>query len=515
MLYMLIKKDLQSLLKNANKNSEEENKATDKELISSGNTGKFVDMRDNGFVMVGSHSGYVDVTHKKSIVKSIKELFDIYDEKVEYSVYSGNTIVITKILEDSTPVYDDNDGTIQEIRDNGYVLISNLKAVNGTYGFVQGIIDYDKSIVKNYYELKELFDHEIKYNKNDDNTISIIEVLDMDDKELAKVLKHANNNSSAKIVSSGNIGTFQLMQENGYVMISGSNSGTKGYINFTHEKSIVKTYNELSKCYSETIEYSICDDERIVITKIISNNDSEYGEDVFKFHDIRDNGYIGASSASEQYNKNYNGYIDYNKSIVKNFDQLSAIYDYPVELRKESDGKISVVRVLGISENDLQIILNGTNDNKTTKKLSSSDNVGYIKDLKKDGKITLITNKKEVNGVVDYNVEGSVVNGYDDLMNFYEQDLVYSIYDDNTIGIMSIKGDEKNTRYGVVDRIGIDGQGVVIKDDKGGLVGTGVDYEKSIVKNVDELKGLIGKRVKYIWAEADKLTIVRILDLSN
>ena len=247
----------------------------------------------------------------------------------------------------------------------------------------------------------------------------------------------------------------------------------------------------------------------------IAINETTYGEDVFKFHDIRDNGYIGASSASEQYNKNYNGYIDYNKSIVKNFDQLSAIYDYPVELRKESDGKISVVRVLGISENDLQIILNGTNDNKTTKKLSSSDNVGYIKDLKKDGKITLITNKKEVNGVVDYNVEGSVVNGYDDLMNFYEQDLVYSIYDDNTIGIMSIKGDEKNTRYGVVDRIGIDGQGVVIKDDKGGLVGTGVDYEKSIVKNVDELKGLIGKRVKYIWAEADKLTIVRILDLSN
>ena len=62
-------------------------------------SGQFVDMRDNRYVMINtdstSYSGYVDFEGKGSIVKNMNELFNIYDEIVNFSVYSDDSIVIT------------------------------------------------------------------------------------------------------------------------------------------------------------------------------------------------------------------------------------------------------------------------------------------------------------------------------------------------------------------------------------------------------------------------------------
>ena len=295
-------KELQSLLKNANKNSEEENKATDKELISSGNTGKFVDMRDNGFVMVGSHSGYVDVTHKNSIVKSIKELFDIYDEKVEYSVYSDNSIVITKILkdgsEDDITKYEETDLTISVDKVNSpfektdSIKISfNRDLKNNEFyeaslskkGSPDGInfIDYAKKTGKVItISGKDIFsaiekNAFIGINKIDGASVTItIRVLYYTDdgysrllfeKPINLTLKEEIIQEEKKLVQESS-GQFVDMRDNRYVMINTDSTSYSGYVDFEGKGSIVKNMNELFNIYDEIVNFSVYSDDSIVIT---------------------------------------------------------------------------------------------------------------------------------------------------------------------------------------------------------------------------------------------------------
>ena len=339
---------------------------------------------------------------------------------------STNTAILTNKNEqktdNQTQKTNNKTGTFFDVRGNGYLGISDSEGAA-----IDGYINYNDSIVKNTSELFAITDYTIEYKINDDKTISIIGVQGISNEELKTKLSEANKNDSKKLETEG-IGKFSIMQDDNYVVIEGiaNNSGTRGYVDYGSNESVVSSTKELFDIYNKRVGFKKYDNNSVVIVKVY--DDSE---------------------------------------ILEEKDML-------------------------ISEN----------------------NIGYIESLDKKGNIVLITDGKKVKGTVNYNGDFSMVSDYDNLMDFYEKDLKYSVYQDDVIVITGNQKDVANTSTGVIDRLGLDG-GVVIKGDKGGLVGTGVDYDKSIVKNEEELKGLIGKRVKYIWAEADKLTITRVLDLEK
>ena len=290
-----------------NETEKEDNKA-EKELISSGNTGKFVDMRGNGFVMVGSHSGYVDLTHKDSIVKSIKELFDIYDEKVEYAVYSGNTIVITKIIkdgnEDDIEKYEETDLTISvdtvkspfEKTDSIKIsfnrdLKSNEFYEVGLYkkGSPDGMnfIDYAKKSVKeitiNGQDIFSAIEKNafIGISKVDGASVTItIRVLYYNDEGYSRLLfekpinltledtEKEDNKAEKELISSGNTGKFVDMRGNRYVMITTDSTSYSGYVDFTNADSVVKNMDELFDIYDKIVKFSVYSDNSIVITDV-------------------------------------------------------------------------------------------------------------------------------------------------------------------------------------------------------------------------------------------------------
>ena len=278
--------------------TEKEDNKVEKELILSGNTGKFVDMRNNGFVMVGSHSGYVDLTHKDSIVKSIKELFDIYDEKVEYSVYSDNTIVITKIIkdgnEDDIKKYEETDLTISvdkvkspfEKTDSIKISFNRDLKSNEIYevglykkGSSDGMdfIDYakksGKEIIINGQDIFSAIEKNafIGISKVDGASVTItIRVLYYNDEGYSRLLfeKPINltlKNEEKKLLKQGS-GQFVDMRGNRYVMIATDSTSYSGYVDFTNADSVVKNMDELFDIYDKIVKFAVYSDNSIVIT---------------------------------------------------------------------------------------------------------------------------------------------------------------------------------------------------------------------------------------------------------